>query len=443
MMKKLTIIFLILLTPIFGFTQEKNQMSAEEISRNYLVLAPHGIYNGYGLYKYRGIGFHNRFPSKYSYYINQDAFSEYLKIQEPDFKKNIKKYRSASNSGREIYNKHFSKELTQLSEKNKKEGLVSFREVVLELYKKATTIEKNYNPITLKFYNKETMLSDNYSFNSEDWKLYLKKYDIINAINDARNITDVDEIVNKTDYINKRLKYLNYIIRLSDNLEKDLVSLSEYDRQVKENQNNFPGRFRNEYKLKTSRDNHIEKLENKAYLNKATSKETLKDIKVKISKAYLIKEVLDDNICENTYTKNNYNEYTEKWYLKAPSMIDIYILDDTGVRGRERYVKKGSLPINPLQFKENKPMGSGNTDLSKETDYIFISVDNLRVRETASMEGKTIEYLPLNTKVEFLNKKSFSETTVKIKEKEITDFWYKIKTPNTKIGWIHGCCFSK
>jgi hypothetical protein len=72
---------------------------------------------------------------------------------------------------------------------------------------------------------------------------------------------------------------------------------------------------------------------------------------------------------------------------------------------------------------------------------LIISVDNLRVRNLPSLDAEKIENLPINSEVQFLNEKSTSKVAVSIDNKDIKEFWYKIKTLKGNIGWIHGCCF--
>ena len=84
-----------------------------------------------------------------------------------------------------------------------------------------------------------------------------------------------------------------------------------------------------------------------------------------------------------------------------------------------------------------------NEDISeKDITYFKINVDNLRVRTAPELDSEKIENLATGSEVEFLEK-SNNQTTVTIKNNEITEYWYKVKTPSGKIGWIHGCCFDK
>ncbi|QNM84328.1 SH3 domain-containing protein [Polaribacter pectinis] len=84
--------------------------------------------------------------------------------------------------------------------------------------------------------------------------------------------------------------------------------------------------------------------------------------------------------------------------------------------------------------------------INKQTDNskkLLITVDNLRVRTSPDLDAEKLENLPLNTMVEYLDKRSEHKTEVTIKGVEINEYWYQIKTPSGNIGWIHGCCFEK
>lgn len=99
--------------------------------------------------------------------------------------------------------------------------------------------------------------------------------------------------------------------------------------------------------------------------------------------------------------------------------------------------------------KEKKGIDNKSTQLTikdeteSKTKKLLITVDNLRVRTSPDLDAEKLENLPLNTVVEYLNKKSEHKTEVTIKGKKINEYWYQIKTPSGNIGWIHGCCFEE
>ncbi|WP_055445201.1 SH3 domain-containing protein [Lacinutrix himadriensis] len=120
------------------------------------------------------------------------------------------------------------------------------------------------------------------------------------------------------------------------------------------------------------------------------------------------------------------------------------------LQGKKRNLNFGSTK----EKKEVKNKTTENKENEKEVEFVekpkkdkkqiffTISVDNLRVRTSPELDSEKIENLAIGSEVEFLEK-SNNQTTVTIKNNEITEYWYKVKTPSGKIGWIHGCCFDK
>lgn len=90
---------------------------------------------------------------------------------------------------------------------------------------------------------------------------------------------------------------------------------------------------------------------------------------------------------------------------------------------------------------ENQTKSDDNNSYTDKVTFFKINVENLRVRETPNLESEVIEKLPINSEVKYLGETSDSKTIVVIKGDEINEYWYKIKTPNANIGWVHGCCF--
>ena len=163
------------------------------------------------------------------------------------------------------------------------------------------------------------------------------------------------------------------------------------------------------------------------------------------------KSVLDKAI--KTFTKPNYyrdfigrnkdedskfeNEYINATsdLIKSSNILNIKKIEDfEKVKAIMKNKKK------EVDNVKNKELTIKETTNSKE---LLITVDNLRVRTSPNLDSEKIENLPLNTVVEFLDKKSDNKTKVTIKGEEINEFWYQIKTPSGNIGWINGCCFEE
>ena len=172
----------------------------------------------------------------------------------------------------------------------------------------------------------------------------------------------------------------------------------------------------------------------------------------------------------NTMSEYNKQNYLHQYDLNS---IDVfgkqvgwnlkYIITSKNTEIKELQGKKNNLDFGSNKKindqKDELKLENENIDFSKNNDdntkeeiakqkmqtskkFVMINVDNLRVRVSPDLDADKIENLPLNTKVEFLDKKSTEKTTVNINEKDITDYWYKIKTPDGNVGWIHGCCFN-
>jgi hypothetical protein len=130
-----------------------------------------------------------------------------------------------------------------------------------------------------------------------------------------------------------------------------------------------------------------------------------------------------------------------------------YVITSKDAEKKELQGKKSNLNFGSSK-KEVKKNKNENKEIQKEVEFIeepkkdekqkflTISVDNLRVRTSPELDSEKIENLAIGNKVEFLEK-SNNQTTVTIKNNEITEYWYKVKTPSGNIGWIHGCCFDK
>jgi hypothetical protein len=104
---------------------------------------------------------------------------------------------------------------------------------------------------------------------------------------------------------------------------------------------------------------------------------------------------------------------------------------------------EATTPVKKITNKTIKRDELKNKKIEKQGSiYYTINVDNLRVRTSPLLNSEKIENLSTGSDVEFIEK-STNQTTVNIRNKEITEYWYKVKTPSGNIGWIHGCCFDK
>lgn len=158
------------------------------------------------------------------------------------------------------------------------------------------------------------------------------------------------------------------------------------------------------------------------------------------------------------------SEYVKKDFLHQYNLESInalgqqlgwkmsYVITSRDAQLKEKQGRKNNLDFGSTKTESKTNKEIEKNDISKSSSQfnnkeisskkkLIINVDNLRVRVSPDLNSDKIENLPINTEVQYLDEKSDEKTIVKINDKDINDNWYKIKTPNGNIGWIHGCCF--
>lgn len=165
------------------------------------------------------------------------------------------------------------------------------------------------------------------------------------------------------------------------------------------------------------------------------------------------KQLLDnEKLYKLKFDKPNFIGATEtardKFGLKFDKGTRLFVKTGTSNNDETYYqvsifFKSNRDGISAIGYYEEQGMKENSTNVDNEgLSYVYISVDDLRVRDRPSLDAETIEKLKKWESVGFYNQKSSDKISVTIKGKEINDYWYKIKTPSGKIGWIHGCCFT-
>ncbi len=64
-------------------------------------------------------------------------------------------------------------------------------------------------------------------------------------------------------------------------------------------------------------------------------------------------------------------------------------------------------------------------------------VDDLRIRESADLNGKVLTKVPIGTMFDDMKEKSATEVEVELQGEKKKGFWVKIRTINGKTGWVH------
>tara|TARA_R110001632_G_scaffold226124_4_gene359582 strand:- start:7089 stop:8303 length:1215 start_codon:yes stop_codon:yes gene_type:complete len=154
----------------------------------------------------------------------------------------------------------------------------------------------------------------------------------------------------------------------------------------------------------------------------------------------IIKKVTEPKFYQSLLKKSDNDKKVSNDWINATSKLitSSNILNIKTIEDFQKTVDVKSIKVNNDEDVVN--VVDNNKD-KVSIKQLKITVDNLRVRTSPDLDADKIENLPLNTLVEFLDKKSDNNTVVKIKGKEINEYWYQIKTPSGNIGWIHGCCF--
>jgi hypothetical protein len=95
-----------------------------------------------------------------------------------------------------------------------------------------------------------------------------------------------------------------------------------------------------------------------------------------------------------------------------------------------------SKSLNDSESRPSSNIGAG----SQETNYDKMTaiVDELRVRLAPFSNAEVIAGLKEGENVFFLGEKSDFTFTTTLRGREVTDYWYKIRTSNGKEGWVFG-----
>lgn len=146
------------------------------------------------------------------------------------------------------------------------------------------------------------------------------------------------------------------------------------------------------------------------------------------------RDFIGRNKDEDSKFENEYINATSD-LIKSSKILNIKTMED--FQKVKAIIKKEKKEV------ENEHKKDETIEETTNSKKLIITVDNLRVRTNLNLDAEKLENLPLNTVVEFLDKKSDNKTKVTIKGEEINEYWYQIKTPSGNIGWIHGCCFEE
>ena len=433
MKKIINITTILILLPLICLSQnlEKKQLLSKN-SKNNAIISINGIYEGYekletGYYSstndFRLPTNSIRKPSKYSYFYSTEYFNEYVEKNEPLFFDNINKYRNLNESSRTIYENKYQKELNEIKVKYSKTGIIPFRRIILQTYINSfrSYINNPFNYTLKLIFRRENYMGASYEFTLTNWNEKLKKYNLISESEKLKKNNDIESLVSLNESLIQELNKLNYYKNNIGILDKKVISVAENEKHILKMQKEYPGRFSNKQRLKRTREIHLKELEQKKEFEKAKKNGELDDLDFKFARIYILLSIISEDVYEDNHS--------DKWYLEQSNEIVLYTPKN-----------KILIPSDTINLNIKKTTKESYNKIIKKT-YI-ITVDNLRVRTSPELGSEKIENLVIGSEVEFIQK-SNNQTTVTINNNKITEYWYKVKTPSGKIGWIHGCCFNK
>src|SRR5262245_60901130 len=68
----------------------------------------------------------------------------------------------------------------------------------------------------------------------------------------------------------------------------------------------------------------------------------------------------------------------------------------------------------------------------------WVAMDSITLRDSADAEAKKVDELQLGDAVELTGEESKTTSTVKLRCKDVTATWVKVKTAQGKEGWVFG-----
>lgn len=135
-------------------------------------------------------------------------------------------------------------------------------------------------------------------------------------------------------------------------------------------------------------------------------------------------------------------------HLLEPDVEDASTINEVEKISTEKSVHELKAQDENIEQENLKSEKTGQVDLlADDTSYLEteaggignILVDELRVREQPSLDGKLVMVLSKGSIVTVKELTDF-KTEVSLNNKLINDVWYQIITKQGVNGWVHGCC---
>ncbi|WP_298289032.1 hypothetical protein [uncultured Lutibacter sp.] len=289
------------------------------------------------------------------YFIDKNKLEKYIKKYEPEFYKNLEKYKNLDKETSEIYIQNFDK-LNSYILKNRCESQQANNCSYVQLcnsylssiyYEALNTGKTNFFGVIklLPKYNgyPPNLNYTKYEFTLGEWINYLDKYNSLSILKELNNISSFESIIETTKRLKKENSRLFFLDKHKELLNKQLLTLEEYDLKVKNMQEKFPGRFTNQDRIDKGKEDLIQDIANKKIIDDAYKKGEYDDFEFKFCFSFLKLSVLDDKYEVSNYYDIENQETLEKWYLNFNSSKDIfqrYEYDDSWGHRKIEYLTK-------------------------------------------------------------------------------------------------------
>lgn len=81
-------------------------------------------------------------------------------------------------------------------------------------------------------------------------------------------------------------------------------------------------------------------------------------------------------------------------------------------------------------------------EITADTTFYRVMVNNLRMRDTPTLQGNTLTLLPEGITVKYWDEHSREKEQITLRGEPTSDYWYLIKHGNT-VGWVYGGALEK
>lgn len=174
---------------------------------------------------------------------------------------------------------------------------------------------------------------------------------------------------------------------------------------------------------------------NEPKVENVQNKEIIHHSKIQEVNTYNEEVLYDMTIAQLQLTRNEV--YARKGYIfKKGGAMESYF-------SKQSWYTPKLENVDDLLSQEEKDFIKLIQNIESANTQFTVTQDNLRLRDSPSLDAIKVTNLPMGTIVRYLNEKSENRVEVQINDAPVLNYWYKVQTDIGEIGWIHGCCFQQ